>query len=165
MIGPLTRMNHPNHPGSYTGLPLWDQFGLILGIIFLMFFWSGFLMALASIWAPKTPPKWDPKEGQNPKLKIIDFASMYCTLATFKGVENRHFLKFCLIPFWDGFWSQFWWFWLTFGVPFGDNFGNLLDPIFASIFRPQKTSKNGEAPLQSPPSAGHALSPPRTPPP
>ena len=36
---------------------LWDQFGLILGIIFLMFFLSGFLVALASIWAPKTPPK------------------------------------------------------------------------------------------------------------
>ena len=54
--------------------PLWDQFGLILGIIFWAFFWDGFLMALASIWAPKTPPKWDPKGGQNQNLKIIDFA-------------------------------------------------------------------------------------------
>ena len=62
--------------------PLWDQFGLILGIIFLMFFWSGFLMALASIWAPKTPPKWDPKGGQNQKLKFIAFACIYYTWAT-----------------------------------------------------------------------------------
>ena len=72
--------------------PLWDQFGVIVGIIFLMFFWDGFLMALASIWAPKTPPKWDPKGGQNPKLKFIVFASIYYTLATFRGAENDYFL-------------------------------------------------------------------------
>ena len=37
--------------------PVWAHFGHK----FLMFFWSAFLKALASIWAPKTPPKWDPK--------------------------------------------------------------------------------------------------------
>ena len=74
--------------------PLWDQFGVILGIIFLMFFWDGFLMALASIWAPKTPPKWDPKGGQNQNLKINDFDCIYYTLATFRGAENDHFSMF-----------------------------------------------------------------------
>ena len=97
--------------------PLWDQFGLILGIIFLMFFWSGFLMALASIWAPKTPPKWDPRGGQNQKLKFIDFDSI------FRGAENDHFSKLVwssflgwllelifmiLAHFWGPFWRPFW---------------------------------------------------------
>ena len=74
--------------------PLWDHFGVILGIMFLMFFWSAFLMALASIWAPKTPPKWDPKGGQNQKLKFTEFASMYYTFATFRGAENQRCLLF-----------------------------------------------------------------------
>ena len=59
-----------------------------------MFFWSGFLMALASIWAPKTLPKWYPKGGQNQKLKFIDFASIYYTLATFRGPNNHQFWTF-----------------------------------------------------------------------
>ena len=103
--------------------PLWDQFGVILGIIFLMFFWDGFLMALASIWAPKTPPKWDPKGGQNRKLKFIDFAYIYYTWATFRGAENDHFLilvgnsflgwllepiLMILSHFWGLFWRPFW---------------------------------------------------------
>ena len=103
--------------------PLWDQFGLILCIIFLMFFWSGFLMALASIWAPQTPPKWDPRGGQNQNMKIIDFAVIYYTLTTFRGLENRHFLMFFWNPilgwllepilvilthFWGPFWRPFW---------------------------------------------------------
>ena len=70
--------------------PLWGQFGLILRIMFLIFFWSGLLMALASIWAPKRPPKWDPKDGQHQNLKIIDFVSIYDTLATFRGAENHN---------------------------------------------------------------------------
>ena len=36
--------------------PLWDHFGLILGIIFLMCFKCRF-EGFGSIWAPKTPPK------------------------------------------------------------------------------------------------------------
>ena len=102
--------------------PLWDQFGLILGIIFLMFFWRGFLMALASIWAPKTPPKWNPKGGQNQNLKIIDFGIIYYTWGTFRGPENHHFSMFFWNPilgwlsepilmifahFWGLFWKPF----------------------------------------------------------
>ena len=104
-------------------VPLWDQFGLILGIIFVMFFWSAFLKALASIWAPKTPPKWDPRGGQNQNMKIIDFAVIYYTLTTFRGPENRHFSMFFWNPilgallepilvilshFWGPFWRPFW---------------------------------------------------------
>ena len=103
--------------------PLWDQFGVILGIIFLMFFWSGFLMALASIWAPKTLPKWDPKGGQYPNTKFIEFASIYYTLATFMGADHEHFSMFfwntvlgwllepilmILAHFWGPFWRPFW---------------------------------------------------------
>ena len=99
--------------------PLWDQFGLILGIIFLMFFWSGFLMALASIWAPKTPPKWDPKGGKNQDLKIIDFADIYNTWATFRGPETRHFWTLFQIPFRDLFFIDFGPFWGPFWDPLG----------------------------------------------
>ena len=103
--------------------PLWDQFGPILRIICLIFFWNGFLMALASIWAPKTPPKWDPKGGRNQDLKIVDFAIIYNTWATLEGAENHHFsmffwnpiLKWLLEPilmilahFWGPFWRPFW---------------------------------------------------------
>ena len=102
--------------------PLWDQCGLILDIIFWMFFWSAFLKALASIWAPKTPPKWDPKGGQNTNMKIIDFAAIYYTLATFRGAENGLFsisfwnpllegllepILVILAHFWGPFWRQF----------------------------------------------------------
>ena len=105
------------------GDPLWDQFGLILDIfLFLMFFWSAFLMALASIWAPKTPPKWAPKGGQHQNLKIIEFECIYNTWTTFQGAENHIFSMFLLNPilgwllepilvilahFWDPFWRQF----------------------------------------------------------
>ena len=103
--------------------PLWSQFRLMLGIMFLMFFWDGLLMALASIWAPKRPPKWDPKGGQHQNLKIIDFAGIYYTLATFRGAENDHFSTLfgspflgCLLEpilvilanFWGPFWRPFW---------------------------------------------------------
>ena len=102
--------------------PLWDHFGLILGIMFLMFFWSGFLMALASIWGYKTPPKWDPEADQNQDMEIIDFAVIYYTLATFRGADNGYFLMFFWNPllgallelifmilahFWGPFWRQF----------------------------------------------------------
>ena len=107
--------------------PFWDllrdQFGFICGIIFLMFFWDGFLMALASTWAPQTPPKWNPKGGQHQDLKFIDFACIYNTWATFRGPENHQFLMFfwntvlgwlldpilmILAHFWGPFWRPFW---------------------------------------------------------
>lgn len=119
--------------------PLWDQFGLILGIIFLMFFWSGFLMALASIWAPKTPPKWDPKGCQRHILSKSENRALAAARARSRGVwgcwKSSFFRCFFGTPFWDGFWSPFWWFWLTFGVPFGDHFGHFWGTVFASIFR------------------------------
>ena len=70
-------------------------------------------------WAPKTPPTWDPKGGQNQNLKIIDFACIYYTLATFKGAENRHCSMFFWNPNWGWllepisvilahFWGPFW---------------------------------------------------------
>ena len=108
--------------GSILGPPLgpvWGHFGHH----FFMFFWDGFLMALASIWAPKTPPKWDPKGGQNQNMKFIDFACIYYTLATFRGAENDNFSMFFWNPllgcflesilvilahFWGPFWRPFW---------------------------------------------------------
>ena len=42
-----------------------------------MTFWNHFFMVLASIWAPKTTPKRDPKATQNENMKIIDFADTY----------------------------------------------------------------------------------------
>ena len=73
-------------PGEAIWGSLWDHFGLILDIIFAdVFLLSAFLKALASIWAPKTPPKLDPKGGQNPNMKFIDFADTY-TLWPHSGV-------------------------------------------------------------------------------
>ena len=89
--------------------PLWDPiWGPVLAHVghrFLMFFWSAFLLALASIWAPKTPPKWDPKGGQNQNLNFIDFAVIYNTWATFEGAENHHFSMFFWNPVLGGLWE------------------------------------------------------------
>ena len=80
-------------------------------------------MALASIWAPKTPPKRHPKGGTNPNLRFIDFAAVYYTLAIFRGAENDNVWLFFLNPclgwlwelilvilahFWGPFWKPFW---------------------------------------------------------
>ena len=76
-------------------------------------------MVLASIWAPKTTPKRDPKGTQDQNTKIIDFAIIYHTLATSGGLENHHFWYFFgtlfkiplrnlfLIDF-EPFWGPFW---------------------------------------------------------
>ena len=72
---------------------LWDQFGVILGIIFLMFFWSGCLMALASIWPPKTPPKWNPKGCQRHILSKSENRALAAARARSRGAwgaENHH---------------------------------------------------------------------------
>ena len=66
--------------------PLWDQFEVILGIMFLMFFWSGFLMALASIWPPKTPPKWDLKGCQRHILSKSGNRALAAARARSRGV-------------------------------------------------------------------------------
>ena len=94
------------------------------------FFLDGFLIALASIWAPQRPPKWDPKGGQNQDLKIVDFDCIYYTWATFKGAENHQCSMFFWNPilgwlsepilvilalFWGPFWRRFW---LLFGYHF-----------------------------------------------
>ena len=119
--------------GSNLGPPLGPSWTNV-GHHFFMFFWSGFLMALASIRAPKTPPKWDPKGGQNQNLEIIDFVAIYNTLATFRGAENGLFLMLFWNPvlgwflepilvilahFWGPFWRPFW---LLFGYHFCINF-------------------------------------------
>ena len=79
-------------------------------------------MLLASIWAPKTTPKRDQKGTQDQNMKIIDFAVIYYTLATFRGAENHHFLTLFWNPilgwllkpisvifahFWGPFWKPF----------------------------------------------------------
>ena len=109
--------------------PLWDHFGFILGIIFLTFFWGGFLTALASILAPKTPTKWDQQGGQEQHLKIIDFACIYYTLATSRGPENHHF--------WSFFGTLFRYLFKTSFSSIFDHFG---DP-FGTLWAPQKHSK------------------------
>ena len=117
--------------GSILGPPL-GPFWAHVGYHFFDVFWSALLKALASICTPKTPPKWDPKGGRNPNMKIIDFASIYYTLATFRGAENDHFLMFFRTLFWEGFqvwehilvifahfWGPFWrQFWSLFGYHF-----------------------------------------------
>ena len=130
--------------------PVWAHFGHH----FLMFFWNGFLMALASIWAPKTPPKWDPKGCQRHILSKSENRALAAARARSRGVwgcwKSTFFRCFFGTPFWDGFGSPFWWFWLTFGVPFGDHFGHFLGTIFASIFRPPKNIEKKRGILSRP---------------
>ena len=105
------------------GTPFGTSLGSFWASFFWLFFWDSFLMALASIWAPKTPPKWDPRGGQNQNMKINDFVFIYYTLATFRGAENGIFsmlflntvLEWLLEPilvilahFWGPFWKPFW---------------------------------------------------------
>ena len=99
--------------------PVWAHFGHHVFHVFLKWLFDGLL---ASIWAPKTPPKWDPKGGQNQNLNFIDFALICNTWATFEGPENHHFLLLFWNPilgwllepifiivalFWGPFWFQF----------------------------------------------------------
>ena len=88
-----------------------------------MTFWNHFFMLLASIWAPKTTPKRDPKGNQDQNTKIIDFAIIYYTCATSRGPENHHFCHFFgvrfKIPFRDLFFIDFGPFWGPFGDPLG----------------------------------------------
>ena len=72
--------------------PLWDQFGVISGIIFVEVFLKGFFDGLGLHLDPQNTSKMKPKGGQNQNLKIIDFAIIYYTLATFEGAENHNFL-------------------------------------------------------------------------
>ena len=81
-------------------------------------------MLLASIWAPKTPQKGDPKETQNRTFKFIDFAVIYITLATFEGHEKHHFGSFFGTLSKYRFWTSF----LSILDPFGDPFGALWAP-------------------------------------
>ena len=81
-------------------------------------------MLLASVWAPKTPPKWVPKGVQNRTLKNIDFAAIYNTWATFEGHENHHFWSFFGTLFKYRFWTSF----LSILDHFGDPFGALWAP-------------------------------------
>ena len=90
-------------------------------------------------------------------MKFIDFAAIYHTLAIFRGAENGTFFAVYLEP--------------CFGMASGahyDDFGSLLGSLLETILvtfwvlfllrflDPLKTSKNGGAPLLSPPSNGHA---------
>ena len=119
--------------GSNLGPPL-GPFWAHFGHHFLMFFWSGFLMALASIWAPKTPPKWDRKGGQNQDLKFIDFACIYNTWATFEDAENHHFLMFFWNPILGCFLESMLMILAHFGGPFSRPFSSLCGYHFCIDF-------------------------------
>ena len=100
--------------------PVWAHFGHHIFDVFLKWLFDGLGLHLGS---QKTPPTWDPRGGQNQKLKFIKFASIYCTLATFRGAENDNLLLFFWNPvlrglwepilmildhFWCPFWRPFW---------------------------------------------------------
>ena len=119
--------------GSILGPPLgpvWAHFRDHVFDVFLRWLFDGFGLHLGS---PNTS-KMKPKRGQNQKLKFIDFACIYNTLATFEGSENHHFSMFfwnpilgCLLDpilkilahFWGPFWRPFS---SLFGYPFCINF-------------------------------------------
>ena len=99
-------------------------------------------------------------------MKIIDFAVIYYTLATFRGAENGLFVDVFLEPCFER----------ALGAHFDDFdslVGSLLETILVTfwvpcLYRfldPPKTSKNGGAGLLRPRSTTHCLPPPRTPPP
>ena len=123
---------------------LWDSFW---ASFLLMFFWNASLQALASIWTPKTPLKWDPRGGQNPKLKFIDFVSIYYTLATFRGAENDNFLLFFWNPVLRGLWEASLMILALFWSPFWRPCWSLFGYLLYRFLDPLKTSKKGRNPL------------------
>ena len=74
--------------------PLWDQFGFILTICFVCF-----CNGLASIWAPKRPPKWDPKG--RPKAPSLGPISKNWW---FSGFDFDPLLGLILEVFWEPKW-------------------------------------------------------------
>ena len=122
--------------------PRWDNFGLILGIAFLMCFWSTFWKALASIWVPKTPPKMRSKSGSKSKAEIHRFCNYLLHFGDIQGCWRSLFFHVCLETFWG---SAFWVHFCDFGSllrPFGDHFGHVLGTIFASNFTPPPKNEN-----------------------
>ena len=99
--------------GSILGPPLGPVSGHF-GHHFFDVFWSGFLMALASIWAPETPPKWDPKGCQRHILSKSENRALAAARARSRGVwgcwKSLCFRCFFGVLFWDGFWVPFLWF-------------------------------------------------------
>ena len=95
----------------------------------VLFLLGGLLMALASIWAPQTLPKRDPKGGQSQQLEIQDFV-LFITLAPYSRVLKIIFVADLLEPLLE----PILWFWLTLGVPFGDHFVDSLETVFCVDF-------------------------------
>ena len=95
-------------------------------------------MLLASIWAPKTPPNWDPKGAHHQNMNIIDFAIIYYTLATSRGPKNDHFWCFFdtlfEMPFRDFFLINFRPFWGPSWAHFGGQEGADSFVVFVSLF-------------------------------
>ena len=144
--------------------PLWNHFGFIWGIIFLIFL-SAFLKALASIWIPKhlQNETW---EGVKTKSWNCLILFLFITLWPHSGV-----LK--IVTF-DAFLEP------SFGMPVGGHFGDfgsllgsLLETILVTCWvpflhcflDPLKVSKSALKESGRPHAIVHAPLPPRTPPP
>ena len=143
--------------------PLWDQFGLMLGIIFFCFLkwlFDGLGLHLGS---PNTS-KMRPKRGSKPKAEIHRFCNYLLHFGYIQGCWKCSFFDAFLEP--------------SFGLAFGTHFchvdsllGSILETILVTVWvqflhrflDPKKTSKNGGGPLPSRVSVVHAP-PPRTPP-
>ena len=116
--------------GSILGPPLGPVWGHFGHHFFDVFFEVAFWWPWPPFGVPKHLQNETQKGGQNQNMKFIDFASIYYTLATFRGAEHHHFLNTVLgwlldpiLPILNLFWGPFWRsFWSLFVYPFCINF-------------------------------------------
>ena len=64
-------------------------------------------MLLASIWPPKTPPKWDPKGLQHRTSKMTIFSTLECGSCIVNNSKINEIQVLVLAPFWVSFWRCF----------------------------------------------------------
>ena len=142
--------------------PVWGHFAHNFFDVFLRWFFDGLSLHLGS----QNTSKMRPKRGPKPKAKIHWFCLYLLHLSHIQGCWKWSFF--------DTFWELF--FGMAFGTNFGD-FGSLLGSLLESILMTfgvsflhrfldtLKTSKSEAKGGRDPPSDGHCLPPPRTPPP
>ena len=100
--------------------PLWDQFGVILGIFFVVFL-KGLFDGLGLHLSSQNTSKMKPKRGSKPKPEFHRFCCYLQYMSHIRGPENHHLLLFfgntilgwllepilvILAHFWDPFWRQ-----------------------------------------------------------
>ena len=122
--------------------PLWDQFELILGIIFFNVFLKWLFDGLGLHLGSQNTSKMRPKRGSTSRLEIHWFWLYLQHLSHIWGCwKSAFFDVFLEHRFGMAFGAHFGDFWFSFGVPFGDNFVTFGAPFLHQFLDTLKKSK------------------------